>query len=150
MSEIQSIYNTSEFTCMEMGTFHENRNLDVHIDQFSEIASNWKRCHLGLLYTTETIESVHIASKHVQILYSPCNLTGHWVRIHITAAVPLIFMISSIHNVSMNIIYCSKLFLRIPSVKSLSSIMHNYTFVHYLLTSFQFTHYLGNLSGHKF
>jgi hypothetical protein len=98
MSYVVSMCDQIRITVLykELENFLQNRNLDVHIDQFSKIAfkcSNTKRCHFGLLYIIETIESIHAESEHLQILYTPGNSIGHRLCTHIKTATPLIFKI---------------------------------------------------------
>jgi hypothetical protein len=68
-------------------SFQNGHPEDVRVDQFNKIVykcSNVKHYHLGLLYITRTIESVHVGSKHCRICtMQVTQLTTGFAEIHI-------------------------------------------------------------------
>jgi hypothetical protein len=73
-----------KLVCNKVEDFLQNRNLqDIHINQFSEIASkcfNLKCYHLGLLYIPKTIDlkhlqiyTIHVTEIDTAYIYTVCE-----------------------------------------------------------------------------
>jgi hypothetical protein len=121
MLSVVTVYHWMWISLKIFGRFSSNEHLqDVQIDLSSKILSmyfNLKPESCRMLYIPETIESVQLGSKYLQILYSQGNPNSYWVCSYCESNVINVNnCFNSHHLYKDHRIDLSKLYLHMPHV----------------------------------